>query len=324
MALLNPPDVLPEAMRFLLRALLAAPGRSLPQSTLIATVAPEGLAEAMKAVAAEEAADDGEAKTGGRLIAQTSLAALGQLGLVTFDGSGADRQVAVSTRFTGEFSAWDAVTGPAFAAFLRHYCFTPEVSDAPMGSQETGSADLAQGIALLHLAPRPLQPFSGFETGDRTFQQLEYDLLPSKDCWPVGNPLGYPPFVRWATYLGLATLVPAGRGRTGTVLVADASAAVEEHIAELVPKLMPIGDVVAAVGERFPALDGGRVHQQVREALTQVYPAGQVSPGLALTLRTLEHRGHVRLSLLSDAAVLQFPWNDRLQPFSHAGPPEEG
>lgn len=322
MALLNPPDVLPEAMRFLLRALLASPGRSLPHSTLISLVAPEGLTEAMKAAAADEAADDGEAKTGGRLIAQTSLAALQQVGLVTWEGSGADRPVTVSTRFSGAFPSWEAVTAPAFAAFLRHYCFTREVADAPLGSQEVGSADLAQGIALLHLAPRPLHPFAGFDTGERTFQQLQYDLLPSKKCWPVGNPQGYPPFIRWAAYLGLATILPP-RGREGTTLVADASAALEEHIAELVPKRMPIGDVIAAIGEQFPALDGGWVHQQVREELTQSYPPGQVSPGLALTLRTLEHRGHLRLSMLSDALALQFPWNDRLEPFSHAGPPEE-
>ena len=45
MALLNPPDILPEAMRFLVRTLLAAPDQELDRSDLISLVAPRGQAD---------------------------------------------------------------------------------------------------------------------------------------------------------------------------------------------------------------------------------------------------------------------------------------
>ena len=86
MALLNPPDILPEAMRYLVRALLALRQPQIDRDELIALVAPPGLTEAMDSLAAD-AADTSEAepddlRTGGSIIAESSLDALRSLGLV--------------------------------------------------------------------------------------------------------------------------------------------------------------------------------------------------------------------------------------------------
>src|ERR1700741_5511344 len=88
MALLTPPDILPEAMRFLLRAVLAHRGGRCEKRVLIALVAPEGLTEAMKALGSDKDDDTDAENTAasGRLIADRSLTALVSLGLVTMDG----------------------------------------------------------------------------------------------------------------------------------------------------------------------------------------------------------------------------------------------
>lgn len=85
MPFLNPPDVLPEAMRFLIRALLASDG-SLPEDELFRLVAPLGLVEAIGRSVPEESTDAPDSATGfklgGRTIARTSLAALRTVQLV--------------------------------------------------------------------------------------------------------------------------------------------------------------------------------------------------------------------------------------------------
>ena len=91
MALLNPPDILPEAMRFLVRALLAVRDQELDRSELISLVAPRGLTEAMDSIAAGDAdlsaADPDDLRTGGSIIAEASLDGLRTLGLVEQNGT---------------------------------------------------------------------------------------------------------------------------------------------------------------------------------------------------------------------------------------------
>ena len=84
MPLLNPPDILPEAMRFLLRAVLAHRGARCPKPELLALVAPEGLTEAMRPLDSDKDnnPDLDNTAASGRLIADRSLSALISLGLV--------------------------------------------------------------------------------------------------------------------------------------------------------------------------------------------------------------------------------------------------
>src|SRR6266496_3241175 len=89
MPLLNPPDILPEAMRFLLRAVLAHRGARCPKPELLALVAPDGLTEAMRPLDSDKDEDPDVDNTAasGKLIADRSLSALVSLGLVALDGA---------------------------------------------------------------------------------------------------------------------------------------------------------------------------------------------------------------------------------------------
>jgi hypothetical protein len=322
MALLNPPDVLPEAMRFLLRALLAAPDRRLTEAVLLALVAPEGMAEVLKTAGGDETAEEKEdAKAGGRTIAKKSLDALGLVGLVEFDGTGPSRTVTPAPAVIKAFPSFDRLVAPDFARFLRRHLLEAAWADADIG-HGTGSADLAQGLALLHLVPEPLRPFGGFDSSDRMFQHTQRDLLgPSKRRWPVPNKEQYLPFIRWSVYLGFATAVPGGR----TVgLVPDASFAIAELMEKIVPGRRAVGEVIAELGGLVPILDGGRLHAQMREEITDGPPAGSVSPGLALTLQRLHHGGVITLERRSDAPTLEFPIGDPPLLVSHVGPGERG
>ena len=88
MALLNPPDILPEAMRYLVRALLAL-RETRDRDELIGLVAPRGLTEAMDPGCRQADMTDAEPddlRTGGTIIAEASLDALRSLGIMEQDG----------------------------------------------------------------------------------------------------------------------------------------------------------------------------------------------------------------------------------------------
>src|SRR6201999_1027735 len=196
MALLTPPDILPEAMRFLLRAVLAHRGGRCEKRVLIALVAPEGLTEAMKALGSDKDDDTDAENTAasGRLIADRSLTALVSLGLVTMDGP----EVA-ATDVT--LSCWGTPSDISAASFSQvlwsriwHIAVTHEASDtdAPVN-------DLVNALAVLFAAPEPLRPFE-FETGiGRRFATAQTKWFgPLKRDWPVTNATQFLPFCRWA------------------------------------------------------------------------------------------------------------------------------
>lgn len=324
MPLLNPPDVLPEAMRFLLRALLAAPDRALPEETLVTLVAPAGMAEAMKTLGAAEEVEEGDepAAGGGRRIAEASLHAVGELELVAFEGPRNARTAAPTLTVTELFPTPDALTAPAFASFLRSHLLLARFADRPAG-QPGAAVDLAEALALFHLMPEPLRPFVSFDKAERAFQKVQRAMLGTdRTRWPVTNREQYQSFVRWSIYLGFAQSVPSGGRSVG--LVPDASAVVADHLAGLVPKERPIGTVVSELAELVPAFDGGYVQRRIQADLSEPLPDGWVSPGLALTLHRLHHGQRLRLEHRSDIAVLQLPVGATTTAFSHIGPGEGG
>jgi hypothetical protein len=324
MPLLNPPDILPEAMRFLLRALLARPDRSAPAETLLGLVAPAGMAEAMKALGAGDEAEEGDepAAGGGRRIADTSLDALNALELVAFDGPRTNRTVAPTATIMERFPGPEALTAPAFASFLRGHILLERFANPPAG-QAGAATDLAEALALFHLMPEPLRPFVSFDGADRAFQRGQRAMLGiDRTRWPVTNPVQYQSFVRWAVYLGFANPVPSG-GRS-LAIVPDASGAIADHLAEVVPRARPIGSVVADLGSLIPTFDGGHLQRRIQADLTASLPEGWVSPGLAFTLNRLHHGRRIRLETRSDTAVLQLPVGAMTAAFSHVGPGEGG
>ena len=294
MALLNPPDVVPEAMRFLLRAVLAFPSATCAQEDLLALVAPSGLVEAMSAIGTsigdgEEGADD--PRTGGSKIADASLGALRRLGLVQVDSG----SVSASDAVTSMWRTSKEVTATAFAGMVRQAVWRTRTS----GDTE-GVADLIQAVALLTAAPEPLRPFDGFDepTANRRFDQYQIGHLGLVQAnWAVGNLERWRAFRRFAPYLGLAVPVgtKVGQRVSARGLLADCSPALTQELTGVEPGTYEVSAFVALCAEKLPFLDGGRF------AVDDDRSPQDLSGGLSLSLRQLEASGLLALLHESDA-----------------------
>ncbi len=299
MALLNPPDILPEAMRFLVRALLASRDQELDRSVLVSLVAPRGLTEAMDSIAATDAdlsgIDPDDLRSGGAIIAEKSLDGLRTLGLVEQSG---DRGKEERLKLIGAAADWktpsdaspDRMGRVLLDAVLR------------MGDSDVshGVGDLIQSVILLHTAAQPLRPFDTFEAaaggGGRGFADRQEEALgpKGKDNWPVPNSEQWQPLRRWASYLGLARTV----GTAG--LIPDASEALLRRLPEMTPRDYDVREFVDRCASAVPILDGGALqtgHDPQYEGDHAV-----LSGGLSISLLQLEADGFLTMEGRSDAS----------------------
>jgi hypothetical protein len=290
MALLNPPDILPEAMRYLVRALLALRQPHAERDELIGLVAPPGLTEAMESLTA--AADMAEAepddlRTGGAVIAGASLDALRSLGVAEQDGS----RVTLSAAVAGQWKRPTDVTPRTMCRFLLDAVLQAADPEAPYGAA-SGSTDLTQATVLLHSADHPLMPFDRFESAPagRSFdtRQLETCGTDRVANWPVPNKERWLSFRRWTTYLGLARSV----GTNG--LIPDASEALIRRLPALQPGDYDIGDFVGRCALAVPVLDGGALWREPKDPAAG--ENGVLSGGLSVSLLQLEADGFMTMA----------------------------
>ena len=294
MALLNPPDILPEAMRFLVRALLAVREQELDRSELISLVAPRGLTEAMNSIAAGDTdlsgADPDDLKTGGSIIAGASLDGLRTLSLVEQSGN--------RVKLAGAAAHWKTpsdASPDSMCRVLLDAVFQMGDSDA-----SHGIGDLIQALVLLHTAEQPLRPFDTFESvgraNGRGFADRQAEALGPvrKDIWPVPNPEQWLPLRRWASYLGMARSV----GTAG--LIPDASEALIWRLPTITPGDYDVRDFIARCASAVPILDGGALqtgHDPLYEGDHAV-----LSGGLSISLLQLEADGFLTMDQRSDAS----------------------
>ena len=236
MALLNPPDILPEAMRFLVRVLFALNEPEVDRAELVALVAPPGLTEAMKSVGSDAAdtPDDesDDLRTGGTVIATASLDALRMFGVV----EQRDNQVTLSSTVMRHWKSPTDVTPGSLCQFLLDTVMQMADPDATPGESH-GVMDFVHALVLLHVAGQPLRPFDRFEPAPgassrvgRSFMNMQLETLGSdRKAWPVQNNVRWLSFRRWASYLGLARPV----GIAG--LIPDASAALARRLPDITP-----------------------------------------------------------------------------------------
>jgi hypothetical protein len=281
MALITSPDVLPEAMRYLLRTVLSHPAARCDRADLLLLVAPEGLPEAMKPLDRDKAGDGETENTSasGKLIATRSLAALTTLKLVTAEGS----DIVATDATHRRWSKVSAVSAPSFSRALRAQVWLAATAadDAPSDDRVD---DLVNGLAVLHASPDPLRPFE-FETGlGRRFniaQALWYG--PNKTDWPVTNDVQFAPFGRWAAYLGCAQYVDTRS------IIADASTALVDDLRALPAARYRMNEFIERCAEALPVSDGGT------RSLWKPDDLRDISPGLSMTLLQLEAYGHVSI-----------------------------
>lgn len=283
MKLLNPPDIMPEAMRLLLRAVLAHKGATCDREDLLALVAPAGLAEVLRPLDGRDTESDREeAATGGQTIAKQSLSALGMLGFVEDSGG----TVSATEQTLGQWASADLLTAPSFSRALRPQIWqrsTREAEDA-RGEQD----NFAQGVALLWSIPDPLEPVE-FESGNRTFVSFQRDHFGTdRGGWPLTNSVRWPPLRRWAAYLGLAQPVPP------KWVVPDGSRALLEDLSDLPAQQYTIAEFLAHCATVLPICDGGTL------SLATGTNGPDLSAGLSLSLRQLQEAGHLTLRAESD------------------------
>ena len=310
MPLLQSPDILPEAMRFILRAVLSNED-PLPYDEVERLVAPATLGGER----ADREEDSGtRSNRSGQLIFEKSLEGLRGLGLVNQERVGA-RRVTADSRIRERFPKWQQLSAQAFSEFfLDEALFAPVDSSGP--EQTNGGDDLVEVLAFSMVVSSPVRGFASFsgEKG-RRFQDDQRDLLGTeRGKWLVLNDERYRGMVRWLTYLGIA------RSFDGFVLI-EPSSCLRRHVSDIVTKKTPIDQFLENLGERLPFTDRGTVGLRLRGMLSLESPHREISPGLALGLTILDSSGVIRLHKGDDAASFGFPADDdHVTRFSHIAP----
>jgi hypothetical protein len=279
MALLTSPDALPEAMRYLMRALLSCPDARCDRAELLLLVAPHGLKEAMTTLTRNKPDDATKENTAasGKLIATNSLTALSTVKLVVTDRS----TVTATDTARRLWSNASQVTATSFSRVLRAQMWQAATTSDDVPSDDRVD-DLVNALAVLYAWPDPLRPFE-FENGPgRLFNAAQKHWYgPVKTDWPVTNDVQFRPFGRWASYLGYALHIGT------SAIVADASTAFVDDLRALPPDRYLIHDFIDRCAEVLPIGDRGTL------SLWKPDDPRDISPGLSMTLSQLEASGNV-------------------------------
>ena len=153
MPVLTSPDVLPEAMRYITRVLLAQGGTT-PKSELHRIIAPSGLQGAFQG---SEQSEPGNKP--GQIIVTNTLTAMASIGLVTY-GRGDDADVTLVEEFADRLPKWDRLDDAAFASFFAQEAIddrnleteSEDNRDADGSERGDGAADRATFIGVVRNA----------------------------------------------------------------------------------------------------------------------------------------------------------------------------
>lgn len=304
MALLNPPNILPEAMRFLVRAVVATKGRT-SDAELITMVGPPRLPEAMGEIhGGDPESDDqpeGNPRDGGRKIATDSLAALLQLDIL----ESVDEQIVLGEQADRSWRKVADVTARSFVERFESAVLTERGRDV--------GTDLLGATAVMFAASNPLTAFDGFDEGNATRRFVEHQQnelsTTNSEHWAVVNIERWRSLRRLGPSLGWMAPLSVGR-RVG--LLPNAAPALRRWLPEVEAGLHTGGEFLRGAATRLPFLDGGDI------ALRQIGAAGSLSGGLSLTLLALQHSQDVELVREADASTYEVSLGgDHRDYFSH-------
>ena len=306
MPFINPPDVLPEAMRFIVRLLLQAE-EPVPQAEVLCRISPAGLAEVTSGTPLDEKPKLG---TAGKIVVEATLTAMRGAGLVKVV-SGSEREIGLTPLVLEHFSKWKEVDAETFAQFLLKQVVAV-ASDVFEGSDEAktgGAEDLAHTISLLLQMPNPMDPISGFESGGgktlQAFQREQFGATRKKAGWFVPNSEQYLNVARWVSYLGFGYF-DGSRG-----LLVEPSAVLKEPVQNVLGKTdMPLKHFMEGLGSQISITDRGAIASAVTNRLKVPRPEDQLSPGLAFGLSVLQEQKVIQLISKSDVQSFDFPLRD--------------
>jgi hypothetical protein len=285
MALLNPPQILPNVLRVLVRTLQGADGFTMSVDDLAHLAAPAALAS-------NADAGDGSKGFGDTL---TACAAMG----ITSRGGGT---VALS-----EELSWlrdRQLSDEHLRMHLADRIFDASLNEGLWTSSE-GARDLTRALSW-HLLQDPLRPPRGWSDGPDGVDAVELRQFSTEDR-VFSNDTRWGAFQRWSKFLGFGRDLPhmLSDGRTlKTVLVPDPTDAFRRVLTDVIDtQPQEIFVLIDRLRRRLPVLDGGTYCQQVSERMRQnSEPKSEViAPAVAHALRRLELDGMIVLTNLADA-----------------------
>ena len=267
------PDILPAMAEAIHRQLAAAPGGRLSQDTLQGWLMPKGVES-----------------PGGLKIFRDTMRELLVIGALEDD----DGTISLPGDVPG------ARRSGAMREIVRVKAMRAELDtdlwekDAENRLLLIGARDLVRAVAWFLSLSVVAGPYD-FERTTPALSELQERHTGER---PIFNIERWRPFERWTQYLGFSTALPMElRNRWAEPLLPDPTQAIRSRLASLLDHdgWTPIGEVMAALGEYLPVLDGGQFRRAIHDKGAPETEAG-CSSSLSLGFKRLEANGTIELS----------------------------
>jgi len=324
MALLNPPQTLPQVMYLVYGYLLSAQRRIEKSDTLLEMLAPKSL------VNWKAGDDDEDSEKGGKpdkkdtvqahqKVVQFAINALKNLGIVEEDGENLRLGSGLPVRNQEPIRPLEG-----FKRLLRERILAPEANTNLWSEEgeEIGSRDLNRALAWW-LVQDVFAPVAAWRDGTpqgvqhRQQQQLGSD----QKQWVFSNDTRWSAFIRWAVYLGFAWKFGLDKQM---LLMPDPTEAVRETLPQVFgkQKRLTLPDFLESLAQHLPVLDGGvhrdAVLERVKAGSIQLPAPDTLTTSLAHVLLRLHDEQVIELKNESDTTKRLFPVESGLtMPFSH-------
>jgi hypothetical protein len=283
MALLNPPQILPNVAVVLSRALRAADAFALPRDELEKIAAPAALPRG-------EAAATGPGSKG----FDDTLGACVTVGLF-------ERQTDIIRLHPSlPDSVRDRRKEPDLRSLLRSLILREELNFGIWDSTE-GARDLTRALAW-YLAQNPLHPPTAWNEPGGVDLVQERQFGSGERVF--SNDTRWGSFDRWALFLGFGSHLLRDNK---DVLLPDPTPALRAVLPSILSTTrQEVGAVVEELGHQLPVLDGGKYRREVEARMRPDYveaSGDQLSPSLAHALLRLRDERLIVLEDLADAPL---------------------
>lgn len=283
MALLNPPQILPNVAVVLFRALRSAEAYQTTKEELEKIVAPASLPRG-----------EGAALGPGSKGFDDTLTACVVIGLFERDGD----IVSLHPRLPEHVR--DRRREPDIRRLMRDLLLAEELNFGLWDTTE-GARDLTRALAW-YLAQDPLRAPGGWNEPNGVDVVQEAQFAAGERVF--SNDTRWGAFDRWTSFLGFGLRIP----RDGkSVLVPDPTPVLRDVLGEvLTESRADVASFVEEVGRRLPVLDSGIYRREVEARMRPDAVAGsadQVSPSLAHALLRLRDERVVVIEDLADAPM---------------------
>lgn len=284
MALLNPPQILPNVLRVLVRTLQNAEGFAMSVDDLDHVAAPAALSS------------DADASDGSKGLKDTLNACVAMELMARSAGS-----VELNEGLT-----WlrdRQLSDEHLRMHLVDRVLDETLNDDVWASSE-GARDLTRALSW-HLLQDPLRPPRGWSDRPDGVDAVELRQFSTEDR-VFSNDTRWGAFQRWSKFLGFGREIfhTSPDGKLKTVFVPDPTHAIRRVIGDVLDSQpQEIAITIERLRSRIPVLEGGAYCEQVAERMrrTSEPRSNVIAPAVAHALRMLEVEGTIVLTNPADA-----------------------